>query len=112
MDLGIAGRVAVVTGGARSIGRAVVEELVHEGTLEAGRDGITANAVYPGIVNTGAFELIRPDMQERIRHRIVWRAEAEPADIAKPIEFLCPEPARYITGTAWDLTGGIELFTF
>ena len=80
--------------------------------LEAGRDGITANAVYPGIVGTEAFQFMRPDMQERIRHRVVWRNEAEPADVAKPIVFLCSEPARYITGIAWDLTGGIELFTF
>ncbi|MBS1251624.1 MAG: Acetoacetyl-CoA reductase [Anaerolineales bacterium] len=80
--------------------------------LEAGRDSITANAVYVGIVSTEAFRSMRADIQERIRHRVIWRTEAEPEDIAKPIVFLCSEPARYITGAAWDLTGGIDLFTF
>lgn len=108
--------VAGVQGGYGQAGYAATKSgvigLIKTVALEAGRDGITANAVYPGIVNTEAFRFMWSDMQERIRHRIVWRVEAEPADIAKPIVFLCSEPARYITGTAWDLTGGIELFTF
>jgi 3-oxoacyl-[acyl-carrier protein] reductase len=108
--------VAGVQGGYGQSGYAATKSgvigLIKTVALEAGRDGITANTVYPGIVDTEAFRFMRPDMQERIRHRIVWRAEAEPADIAKPIVFLCSEPARYITGAAWDLTGGIELFTF
>jgi 3-oxoacyl-[acyl-carrier protein] reductase len=108
--------VAGVQGGYGQAGYAATKSgvigLMKTVALEAGRDGITANAVYPGIVNTEAFGFMRPNVQERIRHRIVWRVEAEPADIAKPIVFLCSEPARYITGTAWDLTGGIELFTF
>ncbi len=108
--------VAGVQGGYGQAGysatKAGVIGLMKTVALEAGRDGITANAVYPGIVGTEAFQSMRPDMQERIRHRVIWRMEAEPKDIAKPIVFLCSEPARYITGTAWDLTGGIELFTF
>lgn len=108
--------VAGVQGGYGQAGysatKAGVIGLMKTVALEAGRDGITANAVYPGIVGTEAFQFMRPDMQERIRHRVIWRMEAEPADVAKPIVFLCSEPARYITGAAWDLTGGIELFTF
>lgn len=108
--------VAGVQGGYGQAGyaatKAGVISLMKTVALEAGRDGVTANAVYPGIVGTEAFEFMRPDMQERIRHRVIWRTEAEPVDVAKPIVFLCSEPARYITGIAWDLTGGIELFTF
>jgi 3-oxoacyl-[acyl-carrier protein] reductase len=108
--------VAGVQGGYGQAGyaatKAGVISLMKTVALEAGRDGITANAVYPGIVGTEAFQFMRPDVQERIRHRVIWRMEAEPADIARPIVFLCSEPARYITGAALDLTGGIELFTF
>ena len=108
--------VAGVQGGFGQAGysatKAGVIGLMRTVALEMARYGITANAVYPGIVGTEAFQFIRPDMQERIRKRVVWRREATPAEVAKPIVFLCSEPARYITGIAWDLTGGIELFTF
>ncbi len=36
----------------------------------------------------------------------------EPDAIADAIVFLCSEPARYISGIALDLSGGITLFTF
>lgn len=92
--------------------KAAVIGLMKTVALEMGRYGITANAVVPGIVGTEMFQFMREDMKERIRKRNVWRREAEPWEVARPIVFLCSEPARYITGVAWDLSGGIELFTF
>ena len=57
-------------------------------------------------------QFIRPDMKERMLKRSVWKTEMEPSAIADAIVFLCSEQARYITGTALDLSGGISLFTF
>ncbi len=108
--------VAGVQGGFGQAGysstKAGIIALMKTVALEMGRHGITANAVYPGIVGTEMFQFMRDDVKERIRKRSVWRREAEPWEVAKPIVFLCSEPARYITGCALDLTGGIELFTF
>jgi len=108
--------VAGVQGGFGQAGysstKAGIIALMKTVALEMGRYGITANAVYPGIVGTEMFQFMREDVKERIRRRSVWRREAEPWEVAKPIVFLCSEPARYITGCAWDLSGGIELFTY
>ena len=80
--------------------------------IEMARYNITANTVYPGIVGTEMAAFIRPDMKERMLKRSVWKKEMEPDAIADAIVFLCSEPARYITGIALDLSGGISLFTF
>jgi 3-oxoacyl-[acyl-carrier protein] reductase len=80
--------------------------------LEQGRYNITANVIYPGIIATEMFQFMREDMKERIRKRIVFKKEGEPADIAWAVVFLCSEKARYITGVALDLSAGITLFTF
>jgi 3-oxoacyl-[acyl-carrier protein] reductase len=80
--------------------------------LEGARHNITANVIWPGLVGTESVALIREDLRERIAKRSVWRKPAEPAEVAKVITFLCSEPARYITGIALDMSGGISLFTF
>jgi 3-oxoacyl-[acyl-carrier protein] reductase len=80
--------------------------------LEQGRYNITANVVFPGIIATEMFQFMRDDMKERIRKRIIFKKEGEPADIAWAVVFLCSEKARYITGVALDLSAGITLFTF
>lgn len=80
--------------------------------LELGRYNVNANVVFPGIVATEMFAFMRDDMKERIRKRIVWKKESEPEFIANNILWLCSEPAHYITGIEFDLTGGITLFTF
>jgi len=108
--------VAGVLGGFGQAGysstKAAVIALMKTVALEQARYNITANAVYPGIIATEMFGFMRDDMKERIRKRSVWRKEGEPDDVADAILFLCSERARYITGTALDLSGGITLFTF
>ncbi|MBI4789371.1 MAG: SDR family oxidoreductase [Chloroflexi bacterium] len=108
--------VAGVMGGFGQAGysatKGAVVSLMKTVAIEMARYSITANAVYPGIVGTEMAQFIRPDMKERMLKRSVWKKEMEPTAIADAIVFLCSEPARYITGTALDLSGGISLFTF
>jgi len=79
--------------------------------LEGARYGITANAIVPGIVETEAFKLSRPDWIERWIKRTAMRRPGEPADIAAAITFLCSPEAGYITGVALPVMGGLDLFT-
>ena len=108
--------VAGVMGGFGQAGysstKGAVISLMKTVAIEMARYNITANAVYPGMVGTEMAQFIRPDMKERMLRRSVWRKEMEPSAIADAIVFLASEPAKYITGVAIDLSGGISLFTF
>jgi 3-oxoacyl-[acyl-carrier protein] reductase len=80
--------------------------------LEGARNGITANAVVPGIIGTEAFHFGNPAMNERMIKRTALRRPGEPQDIANAIAFLCSDLAEYVTGVELNVSGGIELFTF
>ena len=80
--------------------------------LECARNNVTANAVVPGLVNTGAAAAIRDDLRERITKTIPSRRMAEPEEIAYVVCFLASEAARYMNGAEVFATAGIELFTF
>ncbi len=80
--------------------------------LEGARDGITANAIVPGIIGTEAFHFGNPEMNERMIRRTALRRTGDPQDIANAIAFLCSDLAGYITGVELNVSGGIELFTF
>jgi 3-oxoacyl-[acyl-carrier protein] reductase len=80
--------------------------------MEGGRNGITANAIVPGIIGTEAFNMANPAMNERIAARTVFKRPGEPQDIANAIAFLCSDLAGYITGIELNVSGGVELFVF
>jgi 3-oxoacyl-[acyl-carrier protein] reductase len=80
--------------------------------LEGARHGITCNAIVPGIIATEAFNFGNPEMNERMIRRTAMRRPGEPQEVANVIAFLCSDLASYVTGTALNVSGGIELFTF
>lgn len=80
--------------------------------IEAARDGVTANAIVAGIVDTSAFQAFREDMKERMTRRVATRRAAAPREIADTIVFLCSDRASYITGQTITVSGGLDLFTF
>ncbi|MBI4595621.1 MAG: SDR family oxidoreductase [Candidatus Tectomicrobia bacterium] len=80
--------------------------------LEHGRDGITCNAVLPGLIKTKAYDLFREEVRKRILNRIPSREAGNPEDIANVVAFLASEKARYINGAELDVSAGAGLFTF
>jgi 3-oxoacyl-[acyl-carrier protein] reductase len=80
--------------------------------LEGARHGITANAIVAGIIGTEAFGFGSPEMNERMVRRTALRRPGEPEEVANVIAFLCSDLASYVTGTAVQVSGGVELFTF
>ena len=83
--------------------------------LEGARYNINCNAIVPGIIGSEAFRMsdqLNKEMADRMRKRTAFGREGEPEDIANAIVFLCSDKAKYITGVALNVSGGIELFTF
>jgi len=80
--------------------------------LEAARDGVTCNAVLPGLVDTTTADSIREDLRERIINTIPVRRMARPEEVANVVDFLASGQASYVNGAELDVDAGQRLFTF
>jgi 3-oxoacyl-[acyl-carrier protein] reductase len=107
-----------------SAAKAGVIALAKTAALEGARDGITANTVTLGVVDTsgerppgggpppGARGPQRGEIFDRIKAKIAMREFGEPADVATIVAFLVSKHAKYITGQNIHVMGGLDLFTY
>jgi 3-oxoacyl-[acyl-carrier protein] reductase len=91
---------------AYSTAKAGVIGLTKTAAREGGPDGVTVNAVVPGLIRTPTIE----KMPERYRAPIVAQTIlgriGEAAEVARVIAFLASDDASYITGTSITVSGG------
>jgi len=91
---------------AYSTAKAGVIGLTKTVAREGGPDGVTANAVVPGLIRTPTIE----KMPERYRTPIVDQTLlgriGEPTEVARVVAFLASEDASYITGSSITVSGG------
>lgn len=73
---------------------------------ELGRNGITVNAVAPGLVSTAMTRALPAEALEAALRETVGGRAAEPEDVADAVAFLCSERARHITGDVLRVDGG------
>jgi NAD(P)-dependent dehydrogenase (short-subunit alcohol dehydrogenase family) len=105
----IAGRQGVATQGHYAATKAAVITLTRVLAQEVGADGITVNAVCPGIILT---EMGRNNLgsEEAIRH---WEQVTAlkrlgmPEDIVGPVLFFASDQSAFVTGQALNVCGGI-----
>jgi len=74
---------------------------------ELARDGVTVNAIAPGVTNTPMVQAVPPDVLERLVASIPVGRVCEPEEIAALVSFLVGEDAGFITGATYDINGGV-----
>ncbi len=91
--------------------KAGVEALMRSAALELGPSGIRCNAVLPGLVRTPLMEpvLARDGVTDAFISQTPLRGIAEAAEVADVVTFLASEAARWVTGAAIPVDGGMAL---
>ena len=76
---------------------------------ELARRGVTANVVAPGYTSTETVEVLGEEFKENIRTLIPMGELGRPDDVGHLVAFLASEKARYITGQAICVDGGLAV---
>lgn len=94
-----------------SISKAGMEMMTREHAFEFARYGITVNTVIPGAIRTDMNKgvLEDPNYEQKVVALIPARWIGNPEDVAPIVRFLVSEEAKYITGAAITVDGGLML---
>ncbi|MBU0495244.1 MAG: SDR family oxidoreductase [Chloroflexi bacterium] len=90
--------------------QAALVALTRSLALEGAPHGITANTVLMGLISTASYCRLSDDLRERMVARVPLGCAGEPQDVAALVAFLASSAARYITGAAIPVAGGLGLF--
>ena len=77
--------------------------------LEFARNGITANAIAPGIVETPLFATLKDDVVDGLKKSVPMQRIGQPDDIAQAVRFFAEPASNYITGQLLYVCGGRSL---
>lgn len=97
---------------ASAAAKAGLETLVKSLALQLAPDGVTVNAIAPGLIakdTTSPEQTLSPEEWQSLRARIPMGDLGTPSDIAAAVAFLCSPAARYITGQVIHVDGGLVI---
>ena len=98
---------------AYSTSKGAVISLTRAMAVDHAGDGIRVNAVLPGPVWTPMVQrpTMTPEIRERRKNASALRIEGTGWDIGRAVVFLASEHARYITGQALVVDGGVTVLS-
>jgi acetoacetyl-CoA reductase len=77
--------------------------------LETAKKGITVNAVAPGYIETDMFTDVPDKIKEQIVAQIPTGRLGKPDEVARVVEFLADPESGYITGSVFNINGGVYM---
>ncbi|MDB5900157.1 MAG: fabG1 [Ramlibacter sp.] len=77
--------------------------------LEFARNGITANAIAPGIIDTPLFALLDANVQDNLRRTVPMQRMGQGEDIGNAVRFFASPSSSYVTGQVLYVCGGRSL---
>jgi len=95
--------------GVYAAAKAAVSTLTRSLAKEVARQGITVNAVSPGVISTRIHEATAPDVFESIVKKIPIGQAGSPADVSAAVLFLVSNAAAYVTGETIEVNGGLVM---
>ena len=96
-------------GGPYAAAKAGVVGLTYALALDLGPQGITANVVAPGFIETDMTAALPPDRREAYQRSIPAGRFAQPPEVAAAVRFIASEEAAYITGAVIPVDGGLGM---
>jgi 3-oxoacyl-[acyl-carrier protein] reductase len=91
---------------AYSAAKAAVVGLTKTAAREGGPDGVTVNAVVPGLIRTPTIEKMPEKYRTPIIEQTLLGRIGEAQEVARVIAFLASDDASFITGASVTVSGG------
>ena len=86
--------------------KAGLVNLTRDTAVEVAADGVTANAICPGYIETAIQDYLTPEQIETVRQRTPLPRFGTPKDIGRACVFLASDDASWITGVSLPVDGG------